>query len=546
MSRELRVHLCRPERTEALRDELSRVFPGAPLRAHPGRVDAELAPADAEREVAVAFASQVLPSSQVIGGASVNALAAGAGEKLAEALAQHAGPWRLHAYAIGEASGGRARLVATALDAWLAKKRRALRRSRSDDLEGPWKPDEALVQLALESSERALLSVALPAARHRLRHTLSTFIAGACTTPRDKRPPSRAYSKLLEAERRLHRPIAPGEVVVDLGASPGGWTWVAIERGAKVIAIDRSPLREDLMANPRVRFEKADAFTFKPDAPVDWLVCDLIAFPERTLELVQDWLAHRRCARFVVTMKFRGSEDYPRVDAMKDVLAQHAGAYLLRPLDANKNEVTVMGEARPVPPEAVLFDLDGVLVKSEEAWFHVVVEAGERFRGRAVTREEFAPTFGQGTAADVSAFGLSCTPAELDAFYAQTFSKHGGHLWVNPEAAPLLEKLRARGFKLAVVTNTVTPLAHELLRTARLEGYFQFVACADQVPHAKPAPDLVQHACAKLGVAPSSAWMIGDSRYDRGAAGAAQVRFVGLGIDGDVRVEALAKLAALL
>ena len=56
------------------------------------------------------------------------------------------------------------------------------------------------------------------------------------------------------------------------------------------------------------------------------------------------------------------------------------------------------------------------------------------------------------------------------------------------------------------------------------------------------APDLVLHACAKLGVAPREAWMVGDSRFDRGAANAAQVRFVGLGLDGDDRVEQLAEL----
>lgn len=54
-------------------------------------------------------------------------------------------------------------------------------------------------------------------------------------------------------------------------------------------------------------------------------------------------------------------------------------------------------------PEAVLFDMDGVLVKSEEAWFRTVEAAGVRFRGRPVTRAEFGPTFGQGTAADVPA-----------------------------------------------------------------------------------------------------------------------------------------------
>ncbi|MBI5544257.1 MAG: haloacid dehalogenase, partial [Deltaproteobacteria bacterium] len=72
---------------------------------------------------------------------------------------------------------------------------------------------------------------------------------------------------------------------------------------------------------------------------------------------------------------------------------------------------------------AILFDLDGVLVRSEEAWFRTVEEAGRRFRGRPITRAEFAPTFGQGTLADVREFDLSCTAPELDRFYTETFPR---------------------------------------------------------------------------------------------------------------------------
>jgi HAD superfamily hydrolase (TIGR01509 family) len=67
-------------------------------------------------------------------------------------------------------------------------------------------------------------------------------------------------------------------------------------------------------------------------------------------------------------------------------------------------------------------------------------------------------------------------------------------------------------------------------------------ATSDRVPHAKPAPDLLLLACRELGVEPSQAMLIGDSRYDREAAKAAGVRFVGFGIDGDERIERLSEL----
>lgn len=189
--------------------------------------------------------------------------------------------------------------------------------------------------------------------------------------------------------------------------------------------------------------------------------------------------------------------------------------------------------------EAVLFDLDGVLVKSEPVWQRVVEEAGVRFRGSPVTREEFEPTFGQGTTADIRVFGLNCTPRELDAFYVEGLQRHAGLVWVNPEAKPALEALRRLGFPLALVTNSVTPIANQLLTAAEIRDLFTFIACADQVPNAKPAPDLVLHAAKQLGVAPERCALVGDSRYDRGAAQAAGSRFIGFGIDGDARVESL-------
>jgi phosphoglycolate phosphatase/AHBA synthesis associated protein len=196
--------------------------------------------------------------------------------------------------------------------------------------------------------------------------------------------------------------------------------------------------------------------------------------------------------------------------------------------------------------KAVLFDMDGVLVRTHAIWQAVVAEAGQRFRGHPVTPEEFEPTFGQGTAADVEVFGLGCTVKELDRFYVENFSRHTGGVWVDPQAAGMLEVLATRGLHRAVVTNTVTALAEEILVAAKLREAFSFVACADQVPRAKPAPDLVHAALERLALPAHAAVYVGDSRYDREAASAAGVRFIGLRIDGDERIESLDALLELV
>jgi phosphoglycolate phosphatase/AHBA synthesis associated protein len=198
-------------------------------------------------------------------------------------------------------------------------------------------------------------------------------------------------------------------------------------------------------------------------------------------------------------------------------------------------------------PAGVLFDMDGVLVESTEAWFRVVEEAGRRFRGRAITREEFDPTFGQGADADVQVFGLDITPEALDRFYFEEFPAHAREtMWVNPEAAPLLETLRARGLRLSVVTNTMAKLARIILDTARLWDHFDAVVCADEVPRAKPAPDPILEGCRRLSLSTGEVWMIGDSRFDAESAASAGVWFVGMKRAGDARIEALSRLATLV
>lgn len=194
----------------------------------------------------------------------------------------------------------------------------------------------------------------------------------------------------------------------------------------------------------------------------------------------------------------------------------------------------------------ILFDLDGVLVSSKAAWFSLMQEVGVTFRGRPISWEEFEPTFGQSTSADVETFGLGVTPEELDLHYASHFGRHLSRLDVDPAAAPLLAALRDRGMKLGVVTNTVTPLAIEILTAAGLSAFASVVLGPGEGRRGKPAKDLLVAALSALRAKPEEALLVGDSVYDRGAAAASGVRFIGLGIDGDERIERLSDLLGVL
>ena len=122
---------------------------------------------------------------------------------------------------------------------------------------------------------------------------------------------------------------------------------------AQVTAIDRSPLREDLMHHPRLRFVQADAFKYVPEEPVDWLLSDVIAFPARSLELLETWLSRRWCRQFCVTIKFRGQEEYSRLEQCKSLLDSLGTEYCLHRLTHNRNEVTAYGYAAGAAPSGL-------------------------------------------------------------------------------------------------------------------------------------------------------------------------------------------------
>ncbi|HEX5011125.1 MAG TPA: SAM-dependent methyltransferase, partial [Planctomycetota bacterium] len=278
------------------------------------------------------------------------AAAAAAADALVPRLAARPAdaPWRLHVLRVGDPAQQpgprRAQLVEGALLAELKERRRRLLRARVPDPATPRAPGEAIVQLALSAPGAGFLSLAEGATAARLRRVLSRFPGGACGVPEDRRPPARAYRKLLEVEARWGRRIAPGETCADLGAAPGSWSWVALERGARVTAVDRAPLRADLMSHPALNFVRGDAFKWLPAEPVDWLLCDVIAEPRRSVELLARWLDARACRRFVLTVKFKGAGGDGALRELADVLQAAAGEHVVRHLDLNKNEVTAFGQ----------------------------------------------------------------------------------------------------------------------------------------------------------------------------------------------------------
>jgi Predicted SAM-dependent methyltransferase len=153
--------------------------------------------------------------------------------------------------------------------------------------------------------------------------------------------PSRAYLKLWETFTLTGAYPKPGELCLDLGSCPGGWTWVLASLGASVFSIDKAPIEPKIAAMPGVDHCLGSGFGLEPKIAgdsahrVDWVLSDMACYPERLLELVRRWLEADAARNFVCTLKFQGETDHETARAFAAI----PGSRLIH-LAHNKHELT--------------------------------------------------------------------------------------------------------------------------------------------------------------------------------------------------------------
>lgn len=168
----------------------------------------------------------------------------------------------------------------------------------------------------------------------------------------DDAAPSRSYLKVEEAYIILGREPAADETVVDLGAAPGGWSYSAAKRGARVIAVDNGPLKGGALNHPLIEHRLEDAFKFSLPTSVtyDWLFCDLVEEPHHVMQnIVAPWLAHGWCRRFVINLKFGHVDSLAllrEIQAPDSPFVKHATNLRIRHLYHDREEFTVVGETK--------------------------------------------------------------------------------------------------------------------------------------------------------------------------------------------------------
>ena len=193
-------------------------------------------------------------------------------------------------------------------------------------------------------------------------------------------------------------------------------------------------------------------------------------------------------------------------------------------------------------PSAILFDMDGVLVDSLDSWWKALNSALQRFKHQEITREEFMKTYwGHDLKANLQRLHLN---PEVAQFCNITYGNHIDYIKIYPDTRSTLQQLSS--YKKAVITNTPTDCAKQILQKFHIEQYFQELVTSDDVKKAKPDPEIVFTACERLGIDPTTVVLVGDTESDVNAGRAAGCRVVGLRIAADITIQRLSDLITLL
>ncbi len=193
-------------------------------------------------------------------------------------------------------------------------------------------------------------------------------------------------------------------------------------------------------------------------------------------------------------------------------------------------------------PNALLFDLDGVIVNSANVWFLSLNSALKYFNRKKINLDLFNEKFwGNDVNNTLYLLGL---PEKAITIVNDTYFENIDKVTIFSDVEFTLKNIK--NYKMGVITNTPKKIALYLLKKFDILKYFNVVITSDDVKHGKPDPEVIIKACKFLNVQPKDVMIIGDTISDIKAGRKLECKVIGLNINADYRVNKLSKILEIL
>lgn len=184
--------------------------------------------------------------------------------------------------------------------------------------------------------------------------------------------------------------------------------------------------------------------------------------------------------------------------------------------------------------QAVIFDMDGVLIDSEIEYLQKDLEFAKK-KNPNVTLEDLYGMVGSSRedawSCMVRAVGTTQTWQELrDEFRSSrdVFSELDYRKIFRKEVPGILKKLQQMGYRLALASSTQIEVIRQVLRENEIEAYFEVVVSGSQFKRSKPDPEIYHYTAAQLGVPEAECFVIEDSTFGVTAASRAGMKIAAL------------------
>lgn len=165
--------------------------------------------------------------------------------------------------------------------------------------------------------------------------------------------------------------------------------------------------------------------------------------------------------------------------------------------------------------EAVLFDLDGTIIDTNELIIESFLHALKGIVPESFGRTHIIPSMGQPLTMQLQQFSGRQNVDDLTRLYREyNHLRHDEMVSLFPGVAEVIQALHEAGVKIGIVT---TKMRASSIRALDLLGVYKYVdtlVALDDVEHAKPHPEPVAKAIAALEVGASATFMVGDSSVD--------------------------------